>query len=536
MKNRWQTQDFDFSQFLHIKTGFAKSLQAIAAAKPDFECLVVVEKTGTVTKSYRSLLEDSHAIAAKLNALPPGPMVTVGYNTYAHVVHILGALFAGRTLCPVPPSNNVAYMIKRLESFNEPLVFKDPRLPNELPGFEFIIPQTNASSGTGRIQPPESALKSDFINVFTSGSTGLIKRVIQSERAVLSNIEALIRHHELHHESVIGTALPISHVNALEFSLFSALLSGSRLILFETFNPMEIAEVCREQNVTLLSTMAPQLKVFADAPGVLAEHFSSLRYFVSAATALPRQTAERIFRQFGKQVVLGYGLSEAVNFSCTLPTGLSESEYRELMIDSAIPSIGIELWGNEVTIRKSDGTNCLENETGEIWIRGYNVMEGYANTSDQPFQDGWLRTGDLGQFRIFKGQKYFFIVGREKDMIKRNGETVSLREIDDSVASLGLEGLDAIAVPFQNTFVGEDVGLLCRLSQIHATDWSNLLVMGLGKLLPASHQPKVVLLTDETLRTESGKPLRFQHQSKFSRFEEMLLPTRPKLIIAKTDH
>src|SRR5262249_35076730 len=151
--------------------------------------------------------------------------------------------------------------------------------------------------------------------------------------------------------------------------------------------------------------------------------------------------------ELGVRVIQGYGLSEATNFSTTLPIDLPDSIYQAAMIDTPYPSIGTTLRGGTIAILDDSGKELGESAVGEIAIRGWNVALGYKH---EPFTGNELRTGDLGHFRFVGGKKHFFLTGRCKDVIKRFGETVSLREIDDLVTAFGINGLDAIAVPFEN--------------------------------------------------------------------------------------
>jgi len=109
-------------------------------------------------------------------------------------------------------------------------------------------------------------------------------------------------------------------------------------------------------------------------------------------------------------VIQGYGLSEAVNFSCLMPTNLNAEEYSHWMMDFPWPSIGTALRGNTVLVLNQSGEPTGEGEIGEIAIQGKTLMRGYrANHSnnempadndgfEQSFLGNLLRTGDLGFF------------------------------------------------------------------------------------------------------------------------------------------
>ncbi|MGZ3722003.1 MAG: class I adenylate-forming enzyme family protein, partial [Bdellovibrionales bacterium] len=362
-------------------------------------------------------------------------------------------------------------------------------------------------------------LDDDAIYVFSSGSTGESKIIRQTEGMLLTNVEALIRHHGLREKrKVIATPLPLFHVNALEFALFTSLLAGGELILFEHFDPDKLLTILQTRKIAIASLIPPMLRLLIERSKKGNFSFENLGYAVSAATALPKTVAKDFTERTGKRILQGYGLSEAVNFSCLTPTNLSDESYAKLMFDEKYCTIGTALWGNEVEILNSDGKPCPEREAGEIAIRGWNVMPGYLGDQDPraQFRHGYLHTGDLGYWIELGGKKYYFISGRTKDCIKRAGETIPLRDIDDFVAGLRIAGLDAIAVPYPHVLMGEDFGLLCRPSQSSPADWQDALTLAFKNGFSQAMRPKSYQVTEEMIRTESGKPLRWKFSARFA--------------------
>ena len=156
---------------------------------------------------------------------------------------------------------------------------------------------------------------------------------------------------------------------------------------------------------------------------------------------------------FGLKIVHGYGLSETTCYSCFIPTELSETEHKKWLLDHGFPSIGIAIEPNEMDIHNEMGESLPENTRGEIVIRGHNVMKYYDENSeanDKTFEFGWFRSGDEGFF-IYdeKGNKYFFITGRLKELIIRGGVNIAPLEIDEVLMSIS-EIKSAIAVGFDN--------------------------------------------------------------------------------------
>jgi long-chain acyl-CoA synthetase len=218
-------------------------------------------------------------------------------------------------------------------------------------------------------------------------------------------------------------------------------------------------------------------------------------------------------------------LSEAVNFSAVLPPTLSLQEAEAWLTSYQHPSIGPALRGNTIHILDENGKECASGKTGEVCIRGWNVMKGYTDSPPGFFSDGYLHTGDLGYFQLSQnGVPFYFISGRIKDVIKRSGETLSLRELDDCVLPLLPEGCDAVSVGFENDIAGEEVGLIVNISKIEdQTTFLQKLAQ-----LPKGLRPSVVLFKSDGLRTASGKPQRWKFKSLFAKYKTQLLGSRLK--------
>jgi long-chain acyl-CoA synthetase len=154
-----------------------------------------------------------------------------------------------------------------------------------------------------------------------------------------------------------------------------------------------------------------------------ASAFQSVRYFFSAADTLPARVARAWQEKFSIPIHEGYGLSESTPFACYN----HELSYR-------LGSIGAPI--EQVEMRIADPENGHElpaGETGEILIRGPNVMLGYWNRPQETadtVRDGWLRTGDLGSM---DGDGYFYIVDRLKDMINVGGLKAFPAEVEQAL-------------------------------------------------------------------------------------------------------
>jgi acyl-CoA synthetase (AMP-forming)/AMP-acid ligase II len=146
-----------------------------------------------------------------------------------------------------------------------------------------------------------------------------------------------------------------------------------------------------------------------------------LRFIRSSSSSLAPQVIRELEHVFGAPLIEAYGMTEAAHqmASNPLPPGQRKPG-----------TVGVAA-GPDMTIIDANGHPVAPGMTGEIAIRGPNVMAGYesnAKANAEAFVNGWFRTGDQG---LMDGQGYISITGRLKEIINRGGEKVSPREVDE---------------------------------------------------------------------------------------------------------
>jgi long-chain acyl-CoA synthetase len=150
---------------------------------------------------------------------------------------------------------------------------------------------------------------------------------------------------------------------------------------------------------------------------------SSLQVCISGGAAMPVEVMRGFEEHFGCTVLEGYGLSE------TSPMASFNHPDRERKPGS----IGTPVKGVEMKVVDDDGNEVAQGESGEIVIRGHNVMKGYWKRPDataEAIRDGWFHSGDIGRI---DDEGYFFIVDRKKELIIRGGFNIYPREIEEVI-------------------------------------------------------------------------------------------------------
>ncbi len=430
-------------------------------------------------------------------------VVCVGKNSYENIVNILTGIFLNIPVLPISSTESVDRINDKIQSINlnTIVVFDD----NE----NKILTLGPAQSLVQVAQP----LNQILLLMFSSGTTGLPKIALLSDVSVCANAEALILHHGLSSESVIVTPLPIYHVNALCFSLFCSLMVGGKLVLIDGLNLKALKQALYDNSVHILSIVPAYLKIIYENSAQLDFKKIHLKYILSAAAPLSVELVVNWYNKTKIRIIQGYGMCEAVNFSTILDINLNEKQYLNLMTGQKFPTIGHSILHSKVDIITDSGYPAEEGEIGTIALGGICLLSGYLNQTVEKTMNESLLTGDLGFYKKFKGIKYFFITGRKKEIIKKSGIAISLREIDEFLSLKIDNSNDVISVPIADDVMGENFGLIFSYP-ITISEFESLIKL-LTEYFGHHYSTKKYICTKVELRSASGKAKRFELSSMF---------------------
>ncbi|MGY0236073.1 class I adenylate-forming enzyme family protein [Longispora urticae] len=469
---------------------------------------------GRTTLSYGEVDRASRALAGwLLTEAGLHPDLAVGFaprNDSRSVVAILALLRAGCRILLVNPADPPARVEQQATQIGVTAWVRHTGAAPTGIGTDITVPDA-APADRGYPLPALDPF-SDALYFGTSGSTAASKLVAQSHVNAAANAAAVIRHHRLRPGDRLLACLPIHHVNGLHFTVFAAAAAGTHVLLLDGFDPFGYGGVLEIFQPRIASVVPSILEALA-ASWRLRTPPPGLDYFVSAAAPLAAATAGAVLGRIGTRVVQGYGLTETTNFSTTLPTDVDGDEYRRLMVDVEIPTVGTAVLGNEVAVLRGDGTRADPGEVGEICMRGHNVMSRYVNNAEATeaaFRHGWFHSQDLGAERTDPGtgRSYLVITGRQKNIAKVRGEAVSLDEMERVLRTVG-ELRDAACVAVPDRFLGERVvAVVAWRNGTTGPDgilWARLRAHFAETSLPS----RIVPVTDIP-RTATGKLLRPQ--------------------------
>lgn len=278
------------------------------------------------------------------------------------------------------------------------------------------LPQTQSAPNVTRREEDLAVI------IYTSGTTGRSKGAMLTHANLLANVESCRKVLQAVDSDRFIVLLPLFHSFMLTVGMLLPLLVGGSILLIRSLHPAKnILQEIMLRGGTILPAIPQFFRTLATAgvpPGF------PVRLCISGAAPLPGE----ILREFTEKVVgipllEGYGLSEA---SPVVSINPIKGPWKAGSIGVPIPDV-------EVSVQDDDGRILGPGATGEICVRGSNVMVGYWNQPEETAKalvNGWLRTGDVGHCDT---DGYFYITDRKKDMLLVNGINVYPREIEELI-------------------------------------------------------------------------------------------------------
>ena len=302
---------------------------------------------------------------------------------------------------------------------------------------------------------PDSPRPDSATLIYTSGTTGFPKGAELTHRNYLFDVEKFVAATQMNESDRFLCFLPLFHVNAQVVTLLSPLYCGGAMVLMDKFSPKEFFETLSSKKATAFSGVPSVYSVLLGVPESANYDLSSLRFCICGAAPMPVEIFERFEKKFNAYILEGYGLSEGTCVSSINPPPPQKRK---------IGSIGLSLKNQEMKILDAQGQELPRGETGEIAVKGENVMKGYWNNPEatqKTVKNGWLYTGDLG----YQDQDgFFFIVGRSKEMIIRGGENIYPKEVEEALYRHPLI-LEAAVIGLPNERWGEEVAAFVVLKE-----------------------------------------------------------------------
>ena len=435
-------------------------------------------------------------------------------NSRFFVVSYLAIVGLGAVAVPLNPSSPAPELTRELVTVGASTVIIGPAAVNAWRSIDRadvpLVQRVIATEGhdiddaatltdlIGSAPVPVVDVADDHLAVlmFTSGTAGSPRAAMLSHGNMVSNITQVIGTDDsIHATDIVYAVLPMFHIMGLNVVLGISLAVGATAVLVQRFDPTTALETIRDRKVTVVPGAPPMWVDFSmvDAP---ADAFATVRTALTGAAKMPEDAMRRLDERFGVKLAEGYGLTEASPIVTSSGGGARRPG-----------SVGKVIDGVQMRIVDEFGEDALDGDTGEIWVSGPNVFQGYLDDPESTAKvltaDGWLRTGDIG---TTDSDGFVYLVDRAKDLIIVSGFNVFPAEVEEVLlAHTGVAQVGVIGVAHPHT--GEAVKAFIVPERGVHLDEDELIAYCNGEL--ARYKcPTKVLFVDELPRNISGKLLR----------------------------
>jgi long-chain acyl-CoA synthetase len=299
-------------------------------------------------------------------------------------------------------------------------------IPDGMIGFEALIAESEPVADAGR-------RADDLLGLFyTGGTTGVPKGVMLSHTNFMISSLALLAEAAFTRPGIFLHAAPMFHLADLAFAGVHW-IAGNTHCFIPGFTPEATANAIRDHRVTDTLLVPTMIQMLVDHPAVRAGHdLTSLRTITYGGSPIAEAVLDRALTALPRVSFLqAYGMTELSPLATVLPPSFHSPEGRG---ENKLRSAGRAGLCVELQVVNPDGKPVSAGETGEILVRGPNVMLGYWNKPEQTaeaLRDGWMHTGDAG---FLDQDGFLFVVDRIKDMIITGGENVFSAEVENALA------------------------------------------------------------------------------------------------------
>ena len=337
---------------------------------------------------------------------------------------------------------------------------------------------------------------------YSSGTTGFPKGVMLTHHNIVTNLrqcEGMESFECFEEPDIVLGVLPFFHIYGMVVVLQLALAKGATLITMPRFDMEEFLGAVQKYKITIAPLVPPIVLGLAKHPVVDNYDLSSLRFVMSGAAPLSDALAQEAGKRIGCKLAQGYGMTEASPVTHLTPTTFPNYK---------VGSLGMPVPNTEVMIVDTESGKPLnQGESGEIWIRGPQIMKGYLGRPDATAEsidaEGWYRTGDIG---YVDDDGYFFAVDRLKELIKYKGMQVAPAELEALLLTHPAIA-DAAVIPVSDLEAGELPKAYVVLRADQQLDADSLMEFVSGQVAPHK-RIRLVEFAKQIPKSASGKILR----------------------------
>jgi len=332
---------------------------------------------------------------------------------------------------------------------------------------------------------------------YTSGTTGRPKGVLHTHNSIHALISQIGDRWLVDGGDVFLVPSPIAHIGGSIYAFECPLLLGTTAVLMERWDPDAAVQLMLDERCTHMAGATPFLVGLLAAAERAATRLPDLKVFICGGASVPASLIRDAAAYFERAVVSRvYGSTE-------------------------VPVTTVGALGDVEHAADTDGRAGIADiklVDGEIRARGPQMLVGYLHTEDETgsFDDeGFFRTGDLGRW---VDDEYLVVTGRAKDIIIRNGENISPKEIEDIlIGHAGIAEIAVVGIPDERT--GERACAVIVASDDSAPALTDLRELLMREGLAKFKVPEQVEIWDSLPKNDAGKVLKHQIRARLTRVD-----------------
>lgn len=421
-------------------------LPQAAARHPDRPCF---ERVDGSTLSYGEVADRVARLVGGLRAagVTRGDRIAIAAtDRVEYVESILAAMQLGATYVPLNFRLTEAEMHRLLDRARPTAVLHDGRyaaLARDRTDHAVSVAFDGPPVGPGGVrydelltsaEPTPAPVVADDRDVlglaFTSGTTGLPKGVLQSQRMIKHMVMNCLVDYQVRSDDVRYNAAPLFHISGMAMTLM-AIAIGATTVIAPQFDAATTIDLLAGDRLTACFLVPTMISAVLAEPGVEEHRYDRLRLMMYGAAPMTPTLLRRSIDVFGCDFLNAFGAGTEAG----LQTVLTPADHRRALAGrpELLGSIGRAATGVSLRLVDEHGDDVPRGEVGEIATRSDTVMDGYLEMPEataRALAGGWFRAGDLARQ---DAEGYLYLEGRVDDMIIRGGENLHPLEVETVV-------------------------------------------------------------------------------------------------------
>lgn len=487
-------------------------IKDLLKSKKGLNDIAIVSGDSLVT--YKEWFEKSSCLSKKIKNLVDSNSIYIGMflpNSLDYAITYFGITFSDKIIVPIEITSSKDEIFNLCKQCEIELIISNSKyirlLQDMIEDYQYKITiYLIDCDELIKNKQKNYTLKSNYLKsndevaiiLHTSGTTSNSKRVMLTHINLISNVKSNIENLNLTKNEITLITLPMcfGYCNTTQFLTYAYL--GAKIVILDgIFTPKKFFSIIEKEKITNTTVVPTTLLMLLNYRYHDSYNLDSLKFICFGGGKISNEMLLKIYNMFPNVgFIQTYGQTEC---SPRLTSLLPEDSIKK------IGSVGTEIPSVTINIVNDNNKLLPSNETGEIIVKGPNVMKGYFKNDEATndiITDGWIHTGDLG-YKDNDG--YLYLVGRKKNIIISGGINIYPEEIEEVLISqYGIK--DAFVYGKSDKWLGE-----VPVADIVVTKTFNMkqLKIALTKKLPKHKVPKQINIVNNISKTNTGKNKRY---------------------------